>query len=72
MRRAKVMGIAALQRKYVAKGFFDVRKTRQVNDFSAAVLSEMDFLHDSPVVVFLDRGHPRFWSFYFAIPVDVI
>ena len=43
MRRAKVMGIAALQKKYVAKGFFDVRKTRQVNDFFAAVLSEMDF-----------------------------
>ena len=52
--------------------FFDVRKTRQVNDFFAAVLSEMDFLHDSPVIVFLDRGHPRFRSFYSTIPVDVI
>ena len=52
--------------------FFDVRKTRQVNDFFAAVLSEIDFLHDSPVVVFLDRGHPRFWNFYSTIPVDVV
>ena len=67
------MGIAVLQRKYVAKGFFfDVRKTRQVNDFFAAVLSKIDFLHDSPVVVFLDRGHPRFWNFYSTIPVDVV
>ena len=27
--------------------------------------------HGSPVVVFLDRGHPRFWNFYSLIPVDV-
>ena len=26
--------------------------------------------HGSPVVVFLDRGHPRFWNFYSIIPVD--
>ena len=26
----------------------------------------------SPVVVFLDRGHPRFWNFYSTIPVDVV
>ena len=23
-------------------------------------------------VVFFDRGHPRFWNFYSAIPVDVV
>ena len=28
--------------------------------------------HDSPVVVFLDRGHPRFWNFYSTHPVDVV
>ena len=28
--------------------------------------------HGSPVVVFLDRGHPCFWNFYFTIPVDVV
>ena len=26
----------------------------------------------SPAVVFLDRGHPRFWNFYSTHPVDVI
>ena len=25
--------------------------------------------HGSPVVVFFDRGHPRFWNFYSTIPV---
>ena len=25
-----------------------------------------------PVVVFFDGGHPRFWSFYSTIPVDVV
>ena len=29
-------------------------------------------LHGSPVVVFFDREHPRFWNFYFTIPVDVV
>ena len=28
--------------------------------------------HGSPVVVFFDRGHPRFWNFYSIIPVDVV
>ena len=28
--------------------------------------------HGSPVVVFLDRGHPRFWNFYSTFPVDVV
>ena len=28
--------------------------------------------HGSPVVVFLDRGHPRFWNFYSTIPVNVV
>ena len=28
--------------------------------------------YSSPVVVFLDRGHPRFQDFYFTIPVDVV
>ena len=28
--------------------------------------------HGSPVVVFFDRGHPRFWDFYSTIPVDVV
>ena len=26
----------------------------------------------SSVVVFFDRGHPRFWNFYSTIPVDVV
>ena len=26
----------------------------------------------SPVVVFLDRGYPRFWNFYSTHPVDVV
>ena len=26
----------------------------------------------SPVVVFFDRGHPRFWNFYSTFPVDVV
>ena len=26
----------------------------------------------TPVVVFSDRGHPRFWNFYSTIPVDVV
>ena len=26
----------------------------------------------SPVVVFLDRGHPCFWNFNSTIPVDVV
>ena len=28
--------------------------------------------HGSPVVVFLDRGHPRFWNLYPTNPVDVV
>ena len=28
--------------------------------------------HGSPVVVFSDRGHPRFWNFYSTISVDVV
>ena len=28
--------------------------------------------HDSPVVVFFDRGHSRFWNFYSTIPFDVV
>ena len=28
--------------------------------------------HGSPVLVFFDRGHPRIWNFYSAIPVDVV
>ena len=28
--------------------------------------------HGSPVVVFLDRGYPRFWNFYSTHPVDVV
>ena len=28
--------------------------------------------HGSPVAVFFDRGHLRFWNFYSAIPVDVV
>ena len=28
--------------------------------------------HGSPVVVFFDRGHLRFWNFYSTIPVDVV
>ena len=28
--------------------------------------------HGSPVVVFFDRGHPRFWNFYSTFPVDVV
>ena len=28
--------------------------------------------HGSRVVVFFDRGHPRFWNFYSTIPVDVV
>ena len=27
--------------------------------------------HGCHVVVFLDRGHPRFWNFYSIHPVDV-
>ena len=28
--------------------------------------------HGSPVIVFFDRGHPRFRNFYSTIPVDVV
>ena len=28
--------------------------------------------HGSPVSVFFDQGHPRFWNFYSTIPVDVV
>ena len=28
--------------------------------------------YSSPVVVFLDRGHPCFWNFYSTVPVDVV
>ena len=28
--------------------------------------------HSSPVVVFFYHGHPRFWNFYFTLPVDVV
>ena len=28
--------------------------------------------YGSPVVVFLDRGHPCFWNFYSTIPVDIV
>ena len=28
--------------------------------------------HSSPVVVFFDHGHPRFWNFYSTILVDVV
>ena len=28
--------------------------------------------YGSPVVVFLDRGHPCFWNFYSTVPVDVV
>ena len=29
-------------------------------------------LYGSPTVVFLDHGHPCFWNFYSADPVDVV
>ena len=28
--------------------------------------------HGSPVVLFFDCGHPRFWNFYSTIPADVV
>ena len=28
--------------------------------------------YGSLVIVFLNRGHPRFWNFYSTVPVDVI
>ena len=28
--------------------------------------------YGSPVVVFFDRGHPRFYNFYSTIPVNVV
>ena len=28
--------------------------------------------YGSPVLVFLDGGHPCFWNFYSTIPVDVV
>ena len=28
--------------------------------------------HDSPVVVFLNHGHPCFWNFNSTVPVDVV
>ena len=28
--------------------------------------------HSSPVVVFLNRGHPCFWNFNYTLPVDVV
>ena len=28
--------------------------------------------YGSPVVVFFDRRHPRFWNFYSTIPVNVV
>ena len=28
--------------------------------------------HGSPVLVFFNRGHPRFWNFYSSISVDVV
>ena len=28
--------------------------------------------YGSPVVVFLDRGHPCFWNWYSTVPVDVV
>ena len=28
--------------------------------------------YGSPVVVFLDRGHPCFWKIYSTVPVDVV
>ena len=28
--------------------------------------------YGSPVVVFLDHGHPCFWNFYSTVPVDVV
>ena len=28
--------------------------------------------HGSPVVVFFDRGHPRFYNFYSTIPVNIV
>ena len=41
--------------------------------FHSGICSPGDPLsHDSPVVVFFDRGHQRFWNFYSAIPVDVV
>ena len=28
--------------------------------------------YGSPVVVFLDRGHPCFWNFFPTVPVDIV
>ena len=28
--------------------------------------------HGSPVVMFFDRGHPRFWNFYSTMLVEVV
>ena len=28
--------------------------------------------YGSPVVVFLDRGHPCFWNFYSTVNVDIV
>ena len=45
--------------------------------FSTALIGAFQSLlftqwHGSPVVVFLGRGHPRFWNFYSTIAVDVV
>ena len=56
-----------------------------ISCFSTALISAFRFLlihsvicslggqlsQGSPVVVFFDRGHPRFWNFYSTLPVDV-
>ena len=41
-----------------------------VSSFLGGPLSYKSY--NSPVVVFLDRGHPCFWNFISTVPVDVV
>ena len=65
---------------------YKTRCSARISYFSTALISAFRSLlfhsvicsfggplsHGSPVVVFFDRGHPRFRNFYSTIPVDVV
>ena len=48
-----------------------VFSTALVGAFRSLLFHSVICSRGSPVVVFFDCGHPRFWNFYSTIPVDV-
>jgi len=57
---------------FVYRGKVIIIKYYRFNPRCSSCSFSGPLFRSSPVVVFLDRGHPLFWNFNSTIPVDVI